>query len=58
VWHSLSKRAVLRSSWDHWKHRAQCLLRVTYPGFKVQPKKAIELWVAKTWASEELSSEP
>jgi hypothetical protein len=57
VWHSLSGRAVIRSSWSHWKHEAQCLVRLMYPGFKHQPKKALKLCQAKIWASGESSSE-
>lgn len=47
VWHSLSNRAVIKSAWSNWKHEAECLIRLTYPGFKIPPKKAIELCQAK-----------
>jgi len=43
VWHSLSGRAVIRSPWNHWKHEADCLVRIVHPGFKIEPKRAIRL---------------
>lgn len=43
VWHALAHRCVTVSEWHNWEHRADCLIRLTQPGFKANPAQTMRI---------------
>lgn len=41
VWHALSRRCVTVSPWQHWKHKAESLVRIFATGWREQPAAVI-----------------
>jgi len=44
VWHSLSRQCVIRSPWRTWRRRAEKIVRVYRPGFRVEPETSVRLY--------------